>query len=188
MRFVKIACALFNRYFDNIQEERPEHKEIAKEMLAKVHVENVLQREILEKGYEKRLLVAHWEKASASESCLDDFPILTLDELRSLFFGDYQLNIGQQYVTQHMKPNGSFEIYIYRHEDMGNVIAAKLHSRFRSAVKHLMWIKYDPNITGKDAIVGMYCKCQVGSRTVGSCSHTAGVRKHCIKPVQSNCV
>jgi len=46
MRFVKIACVLFNRYFENIEEER---KERAKEMLAKVDVENLQQKEVLEK-------------------------------------------------------------------------------------------------------------------------------------------
>jgi len=35
-----------------------------------------------------------------------------------------------------MKATASFDIFIHRHEEMGNLIAAHLHSRFRSAVKH----------------------------------------------------
>jgi len=56
MRFVKIACALFNQYFENIEEEWPEQKEIAKEMLPKVDVENLLQKEILEKDTKNAFL------------------------------------------------------------------------------------------------------------------------------------
>jgi len=61
-------------------------------MLVKVKVENLLQKEILAmqlRGYEKRLLVSHWGNSSASDSYLDDFRRLSIEELRQVFFGDY---------------------------------------------------------------------------------------------------
>jgi len=57
MGFVKIACAVFNRYFIDVPVEKPEHQVIASCMLSRVETKNVLFKKIIDKNLEK-LLVA----------------------------------------------------------------------------------------------------------------------------------
>jgi len=177
MRFIRIACAIFNRYFHAIQSEKSEHPELAARMLSLVGTENKLQKEIEEKNLENRFLVANWRKITVEDECLRDFPNFSYAELEKIFCGEYQLRLGARYVKQHMKDNGELQMYFYKHSDVdGKLIAARLQSRFRSVVKHQLWTKYHTELVGISQIVGLCCKCQSGARTIGSCSHCAAVR------------
>jgi len=73
MRFIRIACAVFNRYFHAIQREKPEHPELAARMLSLYGTENSLQKEIEDRNLENHFLVANWRKITAEDESLTDF-------------------------------------------------------------------------------------------------------------------
>jgi len=174
MKFFRVACAISNRYFVQLQQEKPIHDVIARKVLERQHRDNELQKKIDRMNIQGRLLVSNWQKGTSE--IVEDFPRLSMAELEDLTLGDYQLKKGLRYVHQHLSTNGSFDIYLYKHSDFeGHLISAKIQSRYRSNVKHLLWIQYDPAIEGTDSILGRYCRCPVGSRTVGMCSHLAAV-------------
>jgi len=175
MKYLRIACALLNKYYPPLLNDLPAHEKIVERIRALEHKENELQKWVVSKNIEGRLLVVDWKKADAS--VIADFPKLSWDELEEFFLGVYQLKQGRRYIRQHLNQTGDFEIQVFRHpEEDGSVISAKLQSRFRSNVKHLLFVQYNTNQSGLDAIKGVYCRCQVGARTVGSCSHVSAVR------------
>lgn len=47
--------------------------------------------------------------------------------------------------------------------------------RFVTARKYRTFVLFDENGRGHDAILGYYCSCKNGLRTVGCCSHTMTV-------------
>lgn len=59
----------------------------------------------------------------------------------------------------------------------------KIQSRYTSSKKYFWWIKIN-NDDPHDPIVGWFCECKAGARTVGCCAHLAtiiwylGNRKH----------
>jgi len=174
IKFFRVACAISNRYFVHLQQDKPTHDVIARKVLERQHQDNELQKKIDTMNIQGRLLVSNWQKGTSE--IIEDFPRLSLEELEDLTLGDYQLKKGLRYVHQHLSTSGSFEIYLYKQSDFeGHLISAKIQSRYRSNVKHLLWNQYDPAIEGTDSVLGRYCRCPVGSRTVGMCSHFAAV-------------
>lgn len=48
----------------------------------------------------------------------------------------------------------------------------KLNSRFRSNKTHCVYVLIDRTVEDENAILGYYCECYNGWRTLGCCSHT----------------
>lgn len=99
-----------------------------------------------------------------------DFPHLTLEYLNALTVGTYQLKLAPSYIQdarQHEHGN-NFQIDISI--EICNTIRIRMWSRFKNAAKYQIWIQYD-----NDNIIGYYCTCKVGARTVGTCSHITSV-------------
>lgn len=46
-----------------------------------------------------------------------------------------------------------------------------LRSRFVNSKSYRTYVLFNPNTEGRNAILGYYCDCKVGTRTVGCCSH-----------------
>jgi len=176
MKYFRIACALLNCYFVALANNESEHRKIVDKVKQLEKESNTLKSWVEEKQIEGRLLVADWTPADART--VDDFPKLTWEELKEIFLGVYQLRIGARYVSQHINDDGDFKIFVYRHSESNSaIISAKLQSRFRSNVKHLLWVKFDSRLSGVKSVQGVYCRCQVGARTIGSCGHIAAVSK-----------
>ena len=47
-------------------------------------------------------------------------------------------------------------------------------SRHTSAIKYFLWIKVNHDNL-QDPVVGWYCECKAGARTVGCCAHIATI-------------
>lgn len=150
MRFNRIACAIINAYFPPLFTEKEFH--------------NI----ILEESGHQRI---SWEKAN--EQSVPDFPTLTMDDLKRLTLGTYQLKIAEKYIEHHLKGDDQFGIFVHREVD--NIIRAKIQSRFSKSKNHNTWVKFDQNESGFDAIKGLYCSCKVGERTLGCCNHLTSV-------------
>lgn len=85
--FFKIACAISNAYFKPLLQETEEHRYYAEEILRKACMDNELQKKI--EPIERREVC--WELVA--DHSLVDFPFLTLDDLRKITLGPYQLDM-----------------------------------------------------------------------------------------------
>ncbi len=98
-----------------------------------------------------------------------------LDDLKNLTLGIYQLSLAEEYVKKHLNEDDEFLIQV--NSEFGGILRAKLNSRFRSGKKHELWIQYDNQLQDHHAIIGHFCTCWAGARTVGCCSHITCVCK-----------
>lgn len=105
-----------------------------------------------------------------------DFPKLSMDDLKRLTLGTYQIEIAKKYFDHHMKGDEQFGIFIYR--DTQGLVRAKIQSRFNRSKEHSAWVKYDQNGVGYSAITGLYCTCKSGERSLGRCSHLTSVFRY----------
>jgi hypothetical protein len=169
--FTKIACALLNKYFPPLLTPSPRHEEIVRRVLERAALGNELQDYIDANGLSSRQ-TSHWELAS-SDSC-PDFPKLTMDDLLNFTLGIYQLRMAAWYTREHLDEDATYKIYLHKEEE--GLLRVKMHSRYRSAEYHQVWIRIDTTKGGIDAVPGYTCDCRVGKRVVGACSHVTAVR------------
>lgn len=117
-----------------------------------------------------------WEHCliDLKENNITDFPKLSLEEIyREITFGIYQLKQGLQYIKQHVKQNdGKYRISIYSKDAY---IRAKIQSRFSGHKTRYVYIKFKPNVDGREGIEDWCCDCPNGNRTVGCCGHVASL-------------
>ena len=77
------------------------------------------------------------------------------------------------YIAHHLNQREELQVSYYRQNL--ELIRIKLCSRFRGGAEHQLWIHYQPNGQGVNAINAYYCTCRVGARTLGTCSHVAAI-------------
>lgn len=171
MRFNRIACAIINKYFPLLYNNNEFHDVIA-EVAEEIPQVNEFKNEVDELGL--RRMTTKWEKASAS--LIPEFPILSMDDLKKITLGTYQIKIAQRYIDAHLKSDTEFGIFIHRERE--DIIRARIQSRFSKSKTHDAWIKFDKNVSGYDAIKGLYCSCKVGERTLGCCSHLTSILRY----------
>ncbi|KAH3779548.1 hypothetical protein DPMN_157481 [Dreissena polymorpha] len=123
---------------------------------------NALQQFVTENNLERRS-VAKW--VDTNHEYLD-FPSLDDNTLRLLTLGTYQLKLTGSYIQEYLGSDCNLQLY----REMEGLIRVRLQSRHVSSRSYLIWIRYD-----SDHIIGWYCRCKCGSRTVGTCSHVASV-------------
>lgn len=170
LRFTRIACAILNAYFPPINEHQDFHDKVADAIESHTENTNQLKLEVEELGL--RRMTTRWTKADAR--LLMDFPRLSWDELKMKTLGTYQLKIASRYNAEHVRSNDEYGILLHR--DTPNIIRTQIRSRFSRSTTHTQWVKYDPEQLGLEGILGLYCTCKVGERSLGCCSHLAAVR------------
>jgi hypothetical protein len=102
-----------------------------------------------------------------------DFPVLSKDDLDAISLGIYQVNLAKRYTKMHLNEDSEFRILL--NNEFAGIVRAKLESRFIQAKTHNLWIQYNSEEEGLEAISAYYCRCKNGSRTVGCCSHVCAV-------------
>ena len=112
--------------------------------------------------------VCHWQNI---ESIDFTFPRLSDDYLRSITFGVYQLSQAPHYADQHLS-DGELDIKV--NKTSPDYIRGKIQSRHTSARKYFLWIKINQDNL-QDPVVGWYCECKAGARTVGCCAHVGTI-------------
>lgn len=172
MRFNRIACAIINKYFPPLFGDKEFHDVILEETTNLSENTNQLKEEIERLGIQR--MTARWEKAT--EDCVPDFPKLSMEDLKRLTLGTYQIKIAERYIDHHMKGDHQFGIFIHREHD--GLIRAKIQSRFSKSKVHNVWVKYSGNEVGYGAVKGLYCTCKVGERSLGCCSHLTSVVRY----------
>ncbi len=172
MRFNRVACAIINSYFPPLFTDKDFHDVILQESANLTTNTNVLKEEIERLGIQR--MTTRWEKATGDS--VPDFPVLTMEDLKRLTLGTYQIKIAEKYIDHHMKGDNEFGIFLHRENE--GLIRAKIQFRFSRSKMHNSWVKYDVNEVGYDAIRGLYCTCKVGERTLGCCSHLTSVFRY----------
>ena len=118
---------------------------------------------------------------------MPDFPRLSFEELNNLtlveahnqlyflslnrffiFLGIYQLKQAKSYTIEHLSADGKYAVKIGKHRP--DIIKAKIQSRHKNSTSYDVWIRYLAQ-----EILGWYCTCPAGARTVGCCAHVASI-------------
>lgn len=183
-----IAFSLMNLFHRPITSDNNDSDQILQLMMAKKNSPNLLQT-LVEERRLIRQQVSFVRLDSTEHNIQTMFPQLSIDELRLISLGSYQIRNSVSYLAEHVQANdGIFQIAVFdssqrrsvqpiNYQEFGfNIqqpllIKSKLHSRFRGAKEHTQFVLIDQSLTGVDAVVGYFCNCECGSRTVGVCSH-----------------
>ncbi|XP_037050737.1 uncharacterized protein LOC119084780 [Bradysia coprophila] len=172
MRFNRIACAIINAYFEPLTKNKEFHDVIAEVCANDIPQSNQLKDEIEKLGLKR--MTTRWEKASATSAV--GFPVLSMDDLKRITLGSYQIKIAERYVDSHLREDSQFGIFVHR--EMDGIIRVRIQSRFSRSKTHDAWVKFRENESGYEAIEGLYCTCKVGERTLGCCSHLTTVLRY----------
>lgn len=172
MRFNRIACAIMNAFFPPLFQNKEFHDVISNVVKSHNAEINTLKTEIESLGIQR--MSTRWEIATTG--AVADFPKLSMDDLKRITLGSYQIKMAERYIQQHMKNSSDFIIYVHRENH--EIIRSKIQSRFSKSKVHNAWVKFDKNNNGHASITGLYCTCKVGERTLGCCSHLATVVRY----------
>lgn len=168
--FLRIVCALFNCYRPHLADMDSSSKELAKKMLERSLKGNDVQKMVEEEGLLKKRSVFKKVNMNTSDTAvpLPEFPILSMEKLREITFGIYQLKEAKNYVLDNFTED-QFEVFVCN--SVENLLRVNLRSRHSNSVRHTAFIHF----TLDGEISGWYCTCKVGARVVGCCAHVASV-------------
>ena len=181
--FLRIAGAIINKYHGPIlMADADEH--MAEQMLLQAQERNAVQDRVNNENLRNRR--AHW--VTLNDAHIPLFPQLTMQYLKELTFGTYQLHLAPSYIQDTLLRNDE-DIYddeeqmidLDLNTNEPGFFRARIFSRFSNAKSHQVWIHYNEeyvenNGHGNDEpepIIGYYCTCKVGTRTLGTCAHVA---------------
>lgn len=174
--FYRIVGGVINRYHTTIQMEGANAR-MARQMIEKARTANIVQARVEEEHLERRN--GRW--VQLSHHVVHQFPHLSLQYLRDLTVGVYQINLAPSYIQDKLLRDGEEELHLDELADEGGFLRVRVYSRFRNATKYQIWISYrTQNDEDEDAdfdidgpILGYYCTCKAGARTLGTCAHVA---------------
>ncbi|XP_043469676.1 uncharacterized protein LOC122503266 [Leptopilina heterotoma] len=181
--FYRIAGAIINRYRLSLI-MRDVNADLAQHLLEKVNEVNVVQALVEVENLHTRN-AQRWIRLDAA--LLNDFSVLTIDFLRDLTVGTYQIKLSPSYIQDKLARDNDeeFQIKMLRNEERTptpGFIRVRVFSRFRNAGKYQLWVSYRPIVERDQEIEedynpidGYYCTCKSGSRTIGTCAHVARV-------------
>ena len=123
-----------------------------------------------------------WVRLNAGQ--IQNFPILTIEQLKDRTFGIYQVKLAPSYVQDKLQREAEekFQLEMLRNQ---NRLPQPDFIRARVS-KHQLWIAYistdeeneqmqDEEDENENHIQGYYCSCKSGARTVGTCAHIASI-------------
>ncbi|XP_046559913.1 uncharacterized protein LOC124268930 [Haliotis rubra] len=162
--FVRIVCALCNKYRPALASHDPEGERIASLMLERSRQGNPV-KELVER---ENLLRRRNVYIPITEADDVSFPVLSLDELRDITMGVYQLKLAPAYVANHVDSDNAYQLFLCKEVD--DLIRVKIQSRHVGSLLHTLWVQFT-----EVKVTGWYCTCKVGARVVGCCAHIASV-------------
>ncbi|KYN12427.1 hypothetical protein ALC57_15394, partial [Trachymyrmex cornetzi] len=178
--FYHIAGAIINRYHGPITMDNAT-VEFARTLLHRFKEINVVQARVEGEGLCRR----HAQWRPLRQNHLLSFPHLTLEYLRDLTVGVYQINLASSYIQEKLQRDESEQLQVDENINEPGFLRIRLFSRFTNAAKHQIFVAF--NIRNEDddddeehensvtPILGYYCTCKSGGRTLGSCAHVASI-------------
>lgn len=175
----EIGVALVNRKLKS-SADCEKQTEMANRMLSRMNVVNELSKIINRPAFEKLIKLKSYDELTDFSSV----PALTIEDLKSISFGVYQIEQARCYLSNHLYERGnSIEMAQFFTEDVRqhcgdlvvdmDVILLYMHlkSRFVSRKAYRVFVLIDKNGHQHESILQYCCSCKVGNRTVGCCSH-----------------
>lgn len=181
--FLRIAGAIINRYHGPILMADAD-EQMAEQMLNQAQERNLIHERVDNENLKNRR--ANWVPLTNAHIPL--FPHLTLQYLKELTFGTYQLHLSPSYVQdsllrniEDMNEEDEQMIELDLNTNGPGFFRTRIYSRFSNAKTHQVWVHFNEefldNRNGNDnpaePILGYYCTCKVGTRTLGTCAHVA---------------
>lgn len=179
---IRIGAALINKYRKTLVADKKNEAEVANKMLERANVPNSLRTLVQTKAFEKAK-----KKLPMVDVADYDFPTLSVEDMKMVSLGSYQLDNARPYSINHMKLHASYyecfycppdviETFFRKLIDQRNIskpiiVMTQFDSRHRSGIKYDSYILVDGNKNGAAAIDSYTCECKSGLRTVGCCSH-----------------
>lgn len=156
-RFFRIAVALINCFSPPLMEDTERNHQIAMEALVRSKIENAMKKRVVSEKLDRN--TDDWE--TASSEVLQNFPVLSVQDLENLTLGVYQLSLAKEYTKKHLSEESEFQIQL--NDKTPGVLRAKLDSRFKSGKRHQLWIEFNPTLQDHHTITGYYCTCWQGN-------------------------
>ena len=151
---------------------------LAREIRARLNDVNVVQALVEEHNLARRNTM--WERLNQVH--VPDFPRLHLQHLRRLTLGPYQIELAPSYVQDKFEHESSDVFELDLNRDIPGFIRIRIYSRFRNATRYQLWICFRADLEENDrmddegeVILGYYCTCKAGARTLGCCAHVASI-------------
>lgn len=171
--FYLIAGAILNKYREPILMQGAT-ADLARVMLERARAPNHLQIRVEAENLARRNAI--WSRLNHNH--ILDFPPLTLDYLRDLTIGIYQIKLSSSYIQDKMLRDQSEILEVDEHRVEVGLLRIRIYSRFRNATRYELWIQYNPannenQENDNEPILGYYCTCKTGARTLGTCAHIA---------------
>lgn len=124
MTDIEIAAGLLNKYIIKPNEDRTKSKQTATEMLQRIPLENVLGKVINGKHFKSHLTK---NEVCTDLEALDIFPALSLDDLRDIAFGIYQIEQAKLYGWDYLQVNNNnFSVKYFSDEIIENYFSSQI--------------------------------------------------------------
>lgn len=181
---VEICSALINKYYATFESNTGIAPRAADSMLAKMNDENLLGNVITSDFKTKFKDFTLFENFAA-------LPTMAKDRLFWVSLGNYQIRQAVSYTQMHLNQNNNyFKVWVcpdeichqyfpwcFVNDQDPALFMMKLSSRFQSNVTRRTFLLMDRRIIDENdtvderSVLGYYCDCYNGWRTVGCCSH-----------------
>ncbi|CAF1117341.1 unnamed protein product [Rotaria magnacalcarata] len=137
--------------------------------IAKMMKEQMLKNNILLDDINRGLISSRsrWENLDEQDI---EFPEMDLNNLRSLFFGTYQIKQSKTYTEEHLDDKGNYVIQVAPEDN--EFLRCRIVSRHSNATHYYAWIRYT---LSTNTIHAWYCQCRSGARAIDCCGHIASV-------------
>lgn len=171
---LKIVGAFINCFRIRIESDKSCGIYIAEIMKKKMMSSNHLEKLLINKRIDQSKNSQSIEKTDLKEI---NFPFLSLDDLlREITLGSYQIEQSFRYLAEHKKENNDqVSIFITNANllipgyNKSRIVRLKLQSRHRNSTQYWAYVQFLPSETSHTAIIGWFCTCYTGRRTVGNC-------------------
>ena len=105
---------------------------------------------------------------------IEDFPILTVDELILFFTGSYQMIQAVYYLAEIVNDDDTIEGGFYNYQGR-HILRYDVQSRHINSKQYQCYVEYIPYKNEIGGIKDYACDCANGKRTVGTCGHFASI-------------
>lgn len=182
MEDFRIAAALINKYHVSI-EDGPNSGEIIRRVERHMNLPNHLATFVRDNNLNR--LRSIFLRVDGNLPQLQNFPVFEHNELLLLALGPYQVKQARSYYGEHIRANGVYEVEVcpelHQFDQLGGsrpqLLRGRIKSRHISQRIYYVYIVYETESTSNplEDILGYYCSCIVGNRTVGCCCHVMTV-------------
>lgn len=180
--FLQIAAAIINKYKETINMQNAD-VDLANELLERATRVNIMQARVEAENLKARN--ANWLKLNHNH--IPGFPVLTLDYLRDLTVGVYQVKLAPAYIQDKLLRDNAQELQFDTLITEPGLLRARVYSRFSGSKSHQIFVAFVDHLADaannedeyahdeEGLILAYYCTCKAGARTLGSCAHVASI-------------